>query len=258
MNSTPRVALYLRVSTADQTNECQQIDLQAYCARQGWTTPTVYQDVASGGAGSTRPQLERMLAEVRPGKINVVVVTKLDRLGRSLSHLALILEQFRTSGCGLIAVSQGIDTRASNPMGALMLGVLGAVSEFELALIRERTRAGLVAARARGQKLGKQPLADEVRQRILAAAARVGPRVRQIARELGIPPSTISKVEMNRMGGDSINDIAKRNGVSAQRIHTLVKEFRATFPLFRSGNRKTAETRAKMSATHRARSRKKD
>jgi len=193
MKATARPALYLRVSTAEQTLECQRMELDAFCARQSWT-PVVYQDVASGAKGSSRPELERMLADVRAGRVDVVIVTKLDRLGRSLSHLALILEQFRSNGCSLVALSQGIDTRASNPMGALMLGVLAAVSEFELELIRERTKAGLAAARARGARCGRQPLSEDVRQRIIATATKFGPKVRQIARELSLPPSTVSKV----------------------------------------------------------------
>jgi DNA invertase Pin-like site-specific DNA recombinase len=135
------------------------------------------------------------MQDVRAGKLDVVVITKLDRLGRSLPHFALLVDELRTHGVGLLAISQGIDTRASNPMGALMLGILGAISEFELSLIRERTRAGVAAARARGTHCGRPPLADSQRQRILDAAARLGgKRVRAIARELEMAPSTVGRV----------------------------------------------------------------
>jgi DNA invertase Pin-like site-specific DNA recombinase len=189
----PKVALYLRKSTDEQTLASQDHELQAYCQRQGWT-PAIYEDTASGGRSATRPNLERLLTEVRMGRVNVVVVTKLDRLGRSLTHLALILEEFRSHGVGLIALSQGIDTRATNPMGALMLGVLAAVSEFELSLIRQRTRAGMAAAKASGKRCGRPPVSDEVKARVAAAAAVCGPKVRHLGRELGLPASTVSRL----------------------------------------------------------------
>lgn len=190
---TPKVAIYLRVSTTEQTLASQQLELHGFCDRQGWN-PAVYEDTASGRAGATRPNLERLMRDVRAGKVNTVVITKLDRLGRSLTHLALILEEFRSRGVSLIAVSQGIDTRSSNPMGALMLGVLAAVSEFELALIRERTQQGLQAAKAAGKRVGRPPLPAEVKDRVKAAAAQFGPKIRMIARELDLSPSTVSRV----------------------------------------------------------------
>lgn len=189
----PRVALYLRKSTDDQTLAAQDHELQAYCNRQGWC-PRVFEDTASGGRGVTRPNLERLLVDIRAGKLDVLVVTKLDRLGRSLPHLALILEELKNNGVGLIAVSQGIDTRAANPMGSLMLGVLAAVSEFELSLIRERTKAGMAAARASGKRFGRPPVTKAVRDRVAAAAAVFGHKVRKIARELDLAPSTVCRL----------------------------------------------------------------
>ncbi len=189
----PRVTLYLRKSTDEQSLASQRHELQAYCDRQGWT-PVIFEDTAGGGRGVPRHNLERLLAEIRAGRVDVLLVTKLDRLGRSLPHLALILEELRTNGVGLIAASQGIDTRASNPMGSLMLGVLAAVSEFELTLIRERTKAGMAAARASGKRLGRPPVSASVRDRVAAAAAVFGHKVRKIARELDLPPSTVCRL----------------------------------------------------------------
>src|ERR1022692_2082179 len=97
------------------------------------------------------------MAAVRAGKVERIVVFKLDRLGRSLPHLALILDELQRNGVALIATSQGIDTSISNPVGRLQLNVLMAVAVFEKELIRERVNAGLAAARARGVKLGRRP-----------------------------------------------------------------------------------------------------
>lgn len=130
----PRVALYVRKSTDEQA--------QAYCGSQGWI-PVIYDDTASDGRGVTQPNLELLLVEIRAGRVDIVVVTKIDRLGRSLPHLALILEELRAHGVGLIAVSQGLDTRESNSIGSLVLGVMDAVSEFTA-----RTKAGLAVAKA--------------------------------------------------------------------------------------------------------------
>jgi DNA invertase Pin-like site-specific DNA recombinase len=190
---SPRVALYLRKSTDEQSMASQRLELQSYCDRQGWI-PAIYEDTAGGGLGVTKHNLERLLAEIRAGRVDIVVVTKLDRLGRSQTHLAFILEEFRAHGVGLIAASQGIDTRAANPMGSLMLGVLIAVSEFELTLIRERTKAGMAAARAAGKHIGRPPVPQEVRSRVMAAAAVSGHKVRKIARELDMAPSTVCRL----------------------------------------------------------------
>ena len=125
----------------------QEHELRAYCDRRGWGDSEAYTDQISG-AKFVRPGLDALLAAVRSGKIERVVVFKLDRLGRSLPHLALILDELARHGVALIATSQGIDTSNSNPVGRLQLNVLMAVAEFERGLIRERVHAGLAAARA--------------------------------------------------------------------------------------------------------------
>ena len=95
------------------------------------------------------------MAAVRLGKVERVIIFKLDRLGRSLPHLALILEELQRYAVALIVASQGIDTSNSNPVGRLQLNVLMAVAEFEREIIRERVNAGLAAAKARGVRLGR-------------------------------------------------------------------------------------------------------
>jgi DNA invertase Pin-like site-specific DNA recombinase len=169
-----------------------------YCRVRGWQPPVILRDAASGGS-SSRPGLEQMLAQVRAGGVHQVVTYKLDRLGRSLTHLAIIVGELQMRNVALICTSQGIDTSKQNPVGQLQLGVLMAVAEFERALIKERTLAGLEVARKRGKKLGRPPLNPKVVRLIQDTAARQGHHVRAIAREIHAPPSTVCRV-LARLG----------------------------------------------------------
>jgi len=146
-------ALYARVSSEGQNLDSQVAECREWCARAG-LKPTEYLDKISGSAIS-RDALDRLMADVRRGRVKVVVAYKLDRLGRSLVHLAQIVGEFDSHGVALVCPSQGIDTRESNPAGRLQLHVLAAVAEFERSLIRERTKAGLRAVRANGVTLGR-------------------------------------------------------------------------------------------------------
>src|SRR5208282_291289 len=122
--------------------------------QRGWKDLAFYVD-RIGGAKSSRPQLEKLMQDMRGGKVERLVVFKLDRLGRSLTHLALILDEMNRLNVPLIAASQGIDTSVDNPAGRLQLGVLMAVAEFERGIIKERVNAGLAAAKSRGVRFGR-------------------------------------------------------------------------------------------------------
>ena len=135
-----------------------------------------------------------MLAQVRAGGVHQVVTYKLDRLGRSLTHLAIIVGELQMRNVALICTSQGIDTSKQNPVGQLQLGVLMAVAEFERALIKERTIAGLEVARKRGKRLGRPPLDPRIVSLILETVARMGRHVRAIAREIHTSPSSVCRV----------------------------------------------------------------
>ena len=152
-----KIALYYRVSTDDQTTEPQRLELLDYCRRRGWDKVTEFSDVISG-AKTARAGLDALMKGVRRHQFDAVLVAKLDRLGRSLPHLAQIVAELDTNGVALVATSQGIDTTHQNPAGRLQMHVLMAVAEFEREIIRERTKAGLVAAIARGKKLGRRRL----------------------------------------------------------------------------------------------------
>lgn len=185
-------AVYIRVSTEGQRTDSQEQELKRYCRQRGWKNNVLYVDKISG-AKTSRPYLDRLMHDMRAGKIERLVVFKLDRLGRSLTHLALILDEMNRLRVPLIASSQGIDTSADNPAGKLQLGVLMAVAEFERGIIRERVNSGLAAAKARGVRLGR-PVTLEGRTAEVAKLKKSGMGVRAIARQLKMPPSSVHKV----------------------------------------------------------------
>jgi DNA invertase Pin-like site-specific DNA recombinase len=184
-------AIYIRVSTQEQRTDSQDQELRRYCRQRGWKNLSIYVDKICG-AKVSRPELEKLMQAIRAGTIERLVVYKLDRLGRSLTHLALILDELNRLQVPLIASSQGIDTSNDNPAGRLQLGVLMAVAEFERGIIRERVNIGIRAAKTRGVKFGRPAIlkgrADEVGK--LKAQ---GLGVRAIARQLRMPPSSVYK-----------------------------------------------------------------
>lgn len=125
-----KIAIYTRVSTDKQSHQSQLLELRDYCARRGLSQVVEYSDVISG-AKFTRSGLDALMGEVRRGRISTIVCFNLDRLRRSLAHLAQICSELTTHNVALICTSQGIDTSHNNPAGRLQLGVLMAVAEFE-------------------------------------------------------------------------------------------------------------------------------
>jgi DNA invertase Pin-like site-specific DNA recombinase len=144
---------YARVSTPDQSLDPQTDVLKADgCER-------VFSDVASGKL-ARRPQLDAALEYLRPG--DVLTITRLDRLGRSLHHLVELSVLLKERGIGLKVVEQGIDTTTSG--GRLYFNLMASIAEFERELISERTQDGLAAARARGRKGGRRPALSEIQK----------------------------------------------------------------------------------------------
>lgn len=138
---------YARVSMDDQNPEAQLDQLaEAGCAR-------VFTDKGVSGKLARRPQWDACLAFLRPG--DTLVITKLDRAGRSVKHLIEVADQLREMGAELRVLQQGIDT--STPAGRMLFHILASIAEFERDLISERTKDGLEAARARGRKGGRKP-----------------------------------------------------------------------------------------------------
>lgn len=149
-----KVAIYARVSTQEQSLEPQLIELRSYAKTRGWSVVAELSDVISG-VKAERPGLEQLDALIDGKRIGAVLVVKLDRMARSLVHFGALSERLLDAGVALICTSQGIDTSDQNPCGKFQQNILAAVAQFERDLIRERTKAGLVAARARGAVLGR-------------------------------------------------------------------------------------------------------
>lgn len=193
MASPKRVALYLRVSTSEQTVENQRRELMGSAERHGWKVVAVYEDAGlSGSKGrDQRPGLGAMLKAVTRREFDLVAAWSVDRLGRSLTDLLGTLGELHASGVGLYLHQQGLDT--TTPAGKAMFGMMGVFSEFERAMIVERVKAGVARARAQGKTLGRPRLAPKKAAAIRAAlAAKTG--VRRIAGDLGVGVGTVIRV----------------------------------------------------------------
>jgi len=193
----PKVGIYLRVSTEDQNTDLQRSELLAQASFKGWE-PIIYEDQGISGANFDRPALNRLLADADAGRVKVIMAWKLDRIGRSTQHLAGIINRLLKAEVGLVVPSQGIDTSAGsmNPASKLQLNVLAAVAEFERDLIRERTKAGLKAARGRGVRLGRETVVTETQRTQAKEILLNNPQisVTKIARLLGLSLGTASRL----------------------------------------------------------------
>ena len=179
-----RAAIYARVSTLDQEPENQLTELRRYVQARGWTA-TEYVDHGISGAKEKRPALDVLVKDAKRRKVDVLVCWRLDRLGRNLRHLILLLDDLQAVGVAFVSLQEGID--ATTPGGRLQLHVLGAIAEFERARIAERVRAGLARARKQGKRLG--------RPRVSNAATNLpkGLTVRQAAETWGVSKSTAAR-----------------------------------------------------------------
>ena len=163
-----RVAIYARVSTKEQTTETQVTQLLAYCQSRGWTDVAVFRDDGISGVRDNRPELDKLRDRMLHGEVSSIVVSKMDRLGRSLGMILRFWDEADAAGVRVIVIDQGIDT--STPAGRLQRNMLAALAEFERELVLERTRAGIARARSLGRKFGAprripESVAKEVRER---------------------------------------------------------------------------------------------
>jgi len=144
-----RIAIYCRVSTEEQFVDKQEDICKEYCKRHGYEVFKVYKDVISGTTTS-RPNFNELLNDMRHFKFDGILVTKLDRLGRSLQHLLSLIDEFNRKGIHFIAATQNIDTTSAS--GKLQLQIMGAFAEFERNIISERTKEGLRRAIGVGKR----------------------------------------------------------------------------------------------------------
>lgn len=189
-----RVAIYARVSTADQNPEPQLRELRDYAGRRGFVVHREYVDQASGDVrrrGRRAPAFDALMADARRGRFDCVLVWKHDRFARSLGALVAALQEFRDLDVDSISHTQAIDTTA--PMGRLSFHVIGSFAEFERDVIVERVRAGLANARAKGKRLGR-PVRDPGAQARVVAPKGEGLIPRRIAARERLSPSGVRKM----------------------------------------------------------------
>lgn len=187
----PRVAGYLRVSTDQQIHDSQEVELEDYCLRRGWTNVEWYRDTASG-AKQDRQGLSELMQRVRRGKVDIILAFKLDRIARSLGHLAQVIAELQLHRVALVCPSQGIDTSNNNPAAHLQLNILACVAQFERELITERVKSGLAAAKARGVKVGRPTTPDGRKQQVIELRQQ-GVTARQISEKLKMPYSSVTE-----------------------------------------------------------------
>jgi DNA invertase Pin-like site-specific DNA recombinase len=195
-SNSKRVALYLRVSTSEQTTANQRRELVAVAKRHAWSVVSVFEDAGISGAKGkdARPGLSAMMKAVARREVDMVAAWSVDRLGRSLTDLLGILGDLHEKKVDLFLHQQGLDT--STPSGRAMFQLLGVFAEFERAMIKERVRAGLARARDQGTQLGRPRLEESDAHKVEAIrklrAGGVG--LRRISRELGVGVGTVMRV----------------------------------------------------------------
>ena len=191
-NSTPRVALYARVSTKNngQDPETQLLALRDYAKARGFEDVGEYVDIGISGSKEKRPALDRLMKDARRRRFDAVLVARFDRFARSTRHLVLALEEFSALGIDFISLSESIDT--STPMGKMVYTVIAAVAELERELIRERVVMGLQRAKDEGKQLGRPRVAVDADRITLLRTQ--GHSWVEIARKLGVGKGTVQRV----------------------------------------------------------------
>ena len=196
---TTRAALYLRVSTDKQTCENQRIALTELCARRGLTVLATYDD--NGVSGSTgrdrRPQLDALLKDAMRRRFVVVVVWSIDRLGRSMLHVAQAMADLTAAGVALYSEQQGID--GSTPTGRAMLQMATIFAELERSMIVARVNAGLDRARARGVRLGRPSVPAKV-ERAIRQRLQAGEGMLKVAKAVGVGTSVVQRLKAEMAG----------------------------------------------------------
>jgi DNA invertase Pin-like site-specific DNA recombinase len=181
---TKPVALYLRVSTSEQTTQNQRL---------GWRIAAVFEDAGVSGAKGRekRPGLDALLKGAARREFDLVAAWSVDRLGRSVQDLVSTLGELHAKRIDLYLHQQGLDT--TTPTGRAMFQMMGVFAELERAMIQERVKAGLARARAEGTKLGR-PRVDKATEAAIRTARRKGTGINRIARDLGVGVSVVQRV----------------------------------------------------------------
>lgn len=193
LDGTDMQAIYIRTSTTDQDGAAQLHALRRAASARGWSDIREFVDIGHSGAKASRPALDELRREAKAGRTQEVMVYGLDRLGRSLKDLLLLLDDLTASGCAVISLRESIDLATAT--GRLMTHMLGALAEFERSLIRDRVRSGLERAKAEGTRSGRA-IGRPRRDVDVNAARRLraeGRSWREVAVALKVPLATLRR-----------------------------------------------------------------
>ncbi len=184
-----RAALYLRVSTLDQHPETQMHDLRSLAAQRGLEIVEEYTDRISG-AKARRPGLDKLLADARRGKFDIVLIWAFDRIARSVRHLLDVLDELNRLNVEFISFRENIDS--GGPLGRAMIVIIGAIAELERNLIIERVRSGMRRAKLEGRRIGRAPL--EVDRSALLRDRAGGMTLAEVAKAHRISKASVCRV----------------------------------------------------------------
>jgi DNA invertase Pin-like site-specific DNA recombinase len=197
MAKPTRVALYLRVSKADQTTDNQALALRSDAERRGWTVTGVYDDHGVSGAkfGRDRPELMRLLSDARRRRFDVMMAWSIDRVGRSTASVLSVMSDLEACGVAQVYSQQGIDS--STPAGRAMIEMAAVFATFERGIIVERVKAGLERAKRQGTRSGKaigRPKTDPAIEAKIATLLAAGNGIQKTAKKLGVGVSVVQRV----------------------------------------------------------------
>jgi len=188
--TTPRVALYARVSTTEQSTDSQLLDLRRYVRERGWDIFREFVDEGISGTKDSRPALNELMNDAKKRRFGVVLVWRFDRFARSTKHLILALEEFKNLGIDFVSYQENIDT--SSPLGSAIFTIISAVAQLERDIIAERVKAGLRRAKENGKKLGRPRVTVDTEK--IHSLRSKGLSLRAIAKETGVSRTTVSDV----------------------------------------------------------------
>jgi DNA invertase Pin-like site-specific DNA recombinase len=187
-----RVALYTRVSTHDQqTLPLQQQALREYASRRGWDVVREVSEIASGAAGIKRPKRDALLQAAKRRQVDAILVWRLDRWGRSVADLVNSLAELEAVGVAFVSVTEALDL--TTPAGRAMAAMVAVFAQFEREILKERVKAGIAQAKAKGKSMGRPKTAAKQIGQVRALHAQ-GISQAAIARQLGIGRTSVRRL----------------------------------------------------------------
>jgi DNA invertase Pin-like site-specific DNA recombinase len=191
MEAKMKAAIYVRVSTTDQSTDMQTSELKRYCDQRGFEVYKEYSDQGISGTKDKRPALDELVSDAKKKKFDVVLVWRFDRFARSTKHLITALEEFRHLGIDFVSYQESIDT--GSPLGKAIFTIVSAIGELERGIILERVKAGLKRAKENGRILGRPKRLDLDVKELQKMRDKEKLSFRQIAKRVKACPATVYK-----------------------------------------------------------------